>query len=174
MLTVLGRPTRAISTGGLTVLPGLVEAVLGTHPAVGECAVFGVADDRLGQRVVVAIVALLGSLMTAGYLLQTVGINHTSSTNAAFITVLYVVLAPAGAALIGRHSPDRVDVACLALALVGLGLLSIRGGSLRAGDLLVLAGAAAFAGHIVSPSTCSSTGTPPRPSRSPRWRRRRC
>ena len=94
--------------------------------------------------------ALLGSLMTAGYLLQTVGINHTSSTNAAFITVLYVVLAPAGAALIGRHSPDRVDVACLALALVGLGLLSIRGGSLRAGDLLVLAGAAAFAGHIVA------------------------
>ena len=94
--------------------------------------------------------ALLGGLMTAGYLLQTVGINHTSSTNAAFITVLYVVLAPAGAALIGRHSPDRVDVACLALALVGLGLLSIRGGSLRAGDLLVLAGAAAFAGHIVA------------------------
>jgi drug/metabolite transporter (DMT)-like permease len=94
--------------------------------------------------------ALLGGLMTAGYLLQTVGINHTSSTNAAFITVLYVVLAPAGAALIGRHSPDRVDVACLALALAGLGLLSIRGGSLRAGDLLVLAGAAAFAGHIVA------------------------
>ena len=94
--------------------------------------------------------ALLGGLMTAGYLLQTVGINHTSSTNAAFITVLYVVLAPAGASLIGRHSPDRVDVACLALALVGLGLLSIRGGSLRAGDLLVLAGAAAFAGHIVA------------------------
>src|SRR4249919_3410427 len=94
--------------------------------------------------------AVLGALMTAGYLLQTVGINHTSSTNAAFITVLYVVLAPAGAALIGRHSPDRVDVACLALALAGLGLLSIRGGSLRAGDLLVLAGAAAFAGHIVA------------------------
>jgi drug/metabolite transporter (DMT)-like permease len=94
--------------------------------------------------------ALLGALMTAGYMLQTVGIDHTSATNAGFITVLYVVLAPAGAALIGRHRPDRVDGACIALALAGLALLSIRDGGLRAGDLIVLAGAAAFAGHIVA------------------------
>jgi drug/metabolite transporter (DMT)-like permease len=82
--------------------------------------------------------------------LQTVGINNTSATNAGFITVLYVVLAPAGAALIGRHTPDRIDVLCLGLALGGLALLSIRGGSLRAGDLIVLASAAAFACHIVA------------------------
>ena len=56
-LTVLGRADDAISTGGLTVLPGPVEAVLATHPAVADCAVFGIADDRLGQRVVVAVVA---------------------------------------------------------------------------------------------------------------------
>jgi drug/metabolite transporter (DMT)-like permease len=94
--------------------------------------------------------AILGALMTAGYVLQTVGINNTSATNAGFITVLYVVLAPAGAALIGRHTPDRIDVLCLGLALGGLALLSIRGGSLRAGDLIVLASAAAFACHIVA------------------------
>nr|WP_082977566.1 o-succinylbenzoate--CoA ligase [Mycolicibacter heraklionensis] len=56
LLTVLGRADDAISTGGLTVLPGPVEAVLSTHPAVAECAVFGIDDDRLGQRVVAAIV----------------------------------------------------------------------------------------------------------------------
>lgn len=93
---------------------------------------------------------LLGTLMTAGYALQTVGIDHTTATNAGFITVLYVVLAPAGAALIGRHTPDGVDVVCLALALAGLALLSIRGGGLREGDLIVLASAAAFAAHIVA------------------------
>ena len=93
---------------------------------------------------------LLGALMTAGYTLQTVGIDHTTATNAGFITVLYVVLAPAGAALIGRHTPDGVDVVCLALALAGLALLSIRGGALREGDLIVLASAAAFAAHIVA------------------------
>jgi o-succinylbenzoate---CoA ligase len=56
ILTVLGRADEAISTGGLTVLPQLVEAALRTHPAVADCAVFGLADDRLGQRVVAAIV----------------------------------------------------------------------------------------------------------------------
>ncbi|MCV7386399.1 o-succinylbenzoate--CoA ligase [Mycolicibacter longobardus] len=55
-LTVLGRADDAISTGGLTVLPGPVEAVLSTHPAVADCAVFGIADDRLGQRVAAAVV----------------------------------------------------------------------------------------------------------------------
>lgn len=60
VLTVLGRADDAISTGGLTVLPQLVEAALGTHPAVGDCAVFALPDDRLGQRVVAAIVVADG------------------------------------------------------------------------------------------------------------------
>jgi O-succinylbenzoic acid--CoA ligase len=34
---------------------------LGTHPAVSDCAVFGLADDRLGQRVVAAVVIGIGS-----------------------------------------------------------------------------------------------------------------
>ena len=42
--------------GVLTVLPQPVEAALCTHPTIGDCAVFGLADDRLGQRVVAAIV----------------------------------------------------------------------------------------------------------------------
>jgi O-succinylbenzoic acid--CoA ligase len=56
VLTVHGRLDEAISTGGLTVLPQIVEAVLARHPAVAQCAVFGVPDDRLGQRVVAAVV----------------------------------------------------------------------------------------------------------------------
>lgn len=56
VLSVLGRTDDAISTGGLTVLPQPVETALGSHPAVADCAVFGLADDRLGQRVVAAVV----------------------------------------------------------------------------------------------------------------------
>lgn len=64
VLTVLGRVDDAISTGGLTVLPALVEAAVASHPAVAECAVFGVADERLGQRVVAAVVAAPGATIT--------------------------------------------------------------------------------------------------------------
>jgi O-succinylbenzoic acid--CoA ligase len=60
VLTVVGRVDDAISTGGLTVLPQLVEAALATHDAVADCAVFGVADERLGQRVAAAIVVAQG------------------------------------------------------------------------------------------------------------------
>ncbi|OBA84724.1 O-succinylbenzoic acid--CoA ligase [Mycobacteriaceae bacterium 1482268.1] len=60
ILRVLGRTDDAISTGGLTVFPQLVENALGSHPRVADCAVFGVPDDRLGQRVVAAIVAAEG------------------------------------------------------------------------------------------------------------------
>ncbi|MFI5508888.1 o-succinylbenzoate--CoA ligase [Mycobacterium sp. NPDC051804] len=61
VLTVLGRIDDAISTGGLTVLPPLVEAAVASHDAVAECVVFGVDDERLGQRVVAAIVVAPGS-----------------------------------------------------------------------------------------------------------------
>ncbi|TSD95153.1 o-succinylbenzoate--CoA ligase [Skermania sp. ID1734] len=56
VLSVLGRIDDAISTGGLTVVPSVVEAVLIQHPAVRECAVLGVPDPRLGERVVAVVV----------------------------------------------------------------------------------------------------------------------
>jgi O-succinylbenzoic acid--CoA ligase len=60
VLSVLGRIDDAISSGGLTVMPQPVEAALRTHPAVADCAVFGLADERLGQRVAAAIVVADG------------------------------------------------------------------------------------------------------------------
>jgi O-succinylbenzoic acid--CoA ligase len=60
VLSILGRVDDAISTGGLTVMPQLVEAALSSHATIADCAVFGLADDRLGQRVVAAVVAAVG------------------------------------------------------------------------------------------------------------------
>ncbi|WKG06418.1 o-succinylbenzoate--CoA ligase [Mycolicibacterium sp. HK-90] len=62
VLRVLGRVDDAVSTGGLTVLPQLVESALAGHPAIADCAVFGVPDQRLGQRVVTALVLAPGAV----------------------------------------------------------------------------------------------------------------
>ena len=82
VLTVLGRADDAISTGGLTVLPQPVEAALCTHPAVSDCAVFGLADDRLGQRVVAAVVVADGCAPPTLDTLRTV-VTHTLDATAA-------------------------------------------------------------------------------------------
>ncbi|GAB11749.1 o-succinylbenzoate--CoA ligase [Gordonia araii NBRC 100433] len=60
VLSIVGRADDAISTGGLTVAPRVVEEVLLDDPAVAECAVVGVPDERLGQQVVAAVVAVPG------------------------------------------------------------------------------------------------------------------
>lgn len=54
-LRILGRLDAAISVGGLTVLPQVVEAALREHPAVAEAVVVGEPDPRLGSRLVAVI-----------------------------------------------------------------------------------------------------------------------
>lgn len=64
VLSVTGRLDEAISTGGLTVLPQVVEAVLARVPGVAEVAVFAQPDPRLGQRVAAAVVPRAGAEVT--------------------------------------------------------------------------------------------------------------
>ena len=64
VLRILGRLDEAISTGGLTVVPQIVEAVLAEHPAVREVAVIGLPDERWGQRVAAIVVAEDGAVPT--------------------------------------------------------------------------------------------------------------
>lgn len=60
-LRILGRLDEAISTGGLTVVPQVVEAALAEYPGVAEAAVFALPDERLGQAVTAAVVAAPGA-----------------------------------------------------------------------------------------------------------------
>jgi len=55
-ITLLGRGSHCINTGGEKVFPEEVEEALKTHPAVDDALVFGVADAKWGQAVT-AIVA---------------------------------------------------------------------------------------------------------------------
>lgn len=50
-ITLLGRGSHCINTGGEKVYPEEVEEVLKEHPAVADAAVVGLPDDRFGQAV---------------------------------------------------------------------------------------------------------------------------
>ncbi len=50
-LTLLGRGSQCINTGGEKVFPEEVEEVLKRHPAVRDAAVTGIPDPRFGERI---------------------------------------------------------------------------------------------------------------------------
>ena len=50
-ITLLGRGSQCIITGGEKVFPQEVEEAIKGHGAVEDCLVFGVPDERFGQRV---------------------------------------------------------------------------------------------------------------------------
>ena len=54
-ITVLGRGSLCINTGGEKVFPDEVEAALKGHPAVADALVVGVDDERFGQRVIALV-----------------------------------------------------------------------------------------------------------------------
>jgi acyl-CoA synthetase (AMP-forming)/AMP-acid ligase II len=54
-LFIRGRAKEMIITGGFNVYPADVETVMGEHPDVIDCAVFGVPDDKWGESVHAAV-----------------------------------------------------------------------------------------------------------------------
>ncbi len=60
-LWVTGRRSDRIMSGGVTVDPHEVEAVLCAHPAVIEACVIGLVDAEWGEKVVAALVAVEGA-----------------------------------------------------------------------------------------------------------------
>jgi drug/metabolite transporter (DMT)-like permease len=92
---------------------------------------------------------VLGALIALGIGLQTAGLERTTVTNAGFITGLYVLFTPLLALALFRTPIPRVLWAAVALALLGLALLSGVPQGSAAGDLLVLFSAAAQAFQIV-------------------------
>jgi len=56
VLTLVGRSSELIITGGYNVYPREVEDVLHSHAGISDVAVVGVRDDTWGERVVAAVV----------------------------------------------------------------------------------------------------------------------
>jgi len=90
----------------------------------------------------------MGLFLTGGYLSQTYALEHTSASNAGFITGLFVVLTPVFAALFLREHVASLAWAAAVVSGLGLYLLSGTNGW-HSGDALALLCAACFAAHIL-------------------------
>jgi acyl-CoA synthetase (AMP-forming)/AMP-acid ligase II len=63
-ITVLGRGSVSINTGGEKVYPEEVESALKSHPSVFDAVVVGVPDDRWGERVAAVVQPRAGAAPT--------------------------------------------------------------------------------------------------------------
>ena len=91
----------------------------------------------------------LGTILGLGYIAQTYGLRYTSAATSGFITGMFVVLTPVMAWILLRRKTNRSTWMVVALATVGLALLSLKGWSIGVGELLTLVCAVFFAIHIV-------------------------
>jgi acyl-CoA synthetase (AMP-forming)/AMP-acid ligase II len=67
-ITLLGRGSLSINTGGEKVFPEEVERPLKEHPDVADAVVVGVPDERWGERVVAVVQPAPNAAPTLGSL----------------------------------------------------------------------------------------------------------
>ncbi len=97
-----------------------------------------------------------GVFLGLGYIFQTLGLARTGAAITGFVTGLYVVFTPLLAYFFLKERLTKLIWACVFIATIGLGLLSIRGFSVGIGEMLVLASAFFFAAHIIALGKWSS------------------
>jgi drug/metabolite transporter (DMT)-like permease len=93
---------------------------------------------------------VLGVLLFAGFVLQTVGMKFTTASKSAFITGLMVVFTPIFQLIIERKAPKIGNCIGVVLVAVGLYLLtSPKGSEFNIGDALTLVCAVLFSIYTV-------------------------
>lgn len=136
--------------GSLALLPVILVLDSRRKRTPGEIADQGSpASAQAERRNLLVGGSLCGIALFISSSLQQHGIVYTTAGKAGFITALYIVLVPILGLILGRKLRPLLWV-CVALATVGLYLLSVQEGlSINKGDLLVLASAFGFTVHIL-------------------------
>lgn len=111
---------------------------------------------QLLNRDLVMRAGAAGIFLGSGYIFQTLGLERTGAAITGFVTGLYIVLTPIFASIFLRQRVDRFTWICIAIATLGLALLSIHGWSVGYGELLTFISAIFFAIHIIALSKWSS------------------
>ena len=92
---------------------------------------------------------LIGMALGSGYIFQTLGLERTTPAITGFITGLYVVFTPLIASIFLKEHLTKAMWAYVLLAVLGLGVLSVKGWSIGLGEIFVLISAVLFAIHII-------------------------
>ncbi len=95
-------------------------------------------------RVLAACGVALGFSAFVGYVCQNVGLQHTTTSNSAFITGLFAVFTPLIGSVFYRRLPSRSIVISVAIAVFGLFLLTGADLTLGFGDAITLVTAVFF------------------------------
>jgi drug/metabolite transporter (DMT)-like permease len=93
---------------------------------------------------------LAGVLLSGGYIFQTLGLAKTTVSNTGFITGMYLVFTPLISLIILKRKVLLVQWFAVAIAMIGLILISYNGISIGTGEILVLISALAFGAHFVA------------------------
>ena len=101
---------------------------------------------------------VLGCLYGVAQILQTAGLATTPASISGFITGMYVVATPVFAALLLRSRIGVMTWVAVALAMAGLGVLTLSGFSIGYGEALIFVAAMIYALHIVGLGAWSQPG----------------
>ena len=148
----------AIWGGSFVVLKGALDAVpapwlLGIRFVLAGLVMAGLFARRVAEHMnrdhLLAGLAL-GVTGGLAYLIQNIGLADTTPGHNAFLTATYCVMVPFMHWAVAHAQPGLANVAAAALALAGVGVLSLEGGSLSLswGDVLTLISAFWFAAQI--------------------------
>ena len=104
---------------------------------------------RLDKRTVLMCM-VVGSFMFTGMVFQTIGLDHTTASNQAFLIPSYVVLVPFVSWMMTRVKPRALDVAAALLTFAGVAVISLKPDfSMNLGDALTLIFAVVYSFQIV-------------------------
>ena len=109
----------------------------------------GQIEERKGRLLKAGL--LCGLFMLIGTATQQIGLLTVSAGKSGFISSIYIVFTPLFSVIVGSRVSRRT-VICIALAMFGFAVMSLKGGlgGATQGDWLTLVSAAGFAAQIVA------------------------
>ncbi len=129
----------------------LAGILLGIYLVITRRALFVGLKDGL----------ILGIILWALYIPQTIGLKYTSAANSGFITGLFVVIVPILAYFFFRKKPSFWEGVALLISLAGLWFLTGGVHGMNFGDVITLLAAFFYALHLLYCDKYAKAGSDP-------------